>query len=68
MLFILLFFIIGIVILIKGDPKAIEPFIVGIASVVVSWLIYGIIRWIIAPMYCWIVKGFHQGINSDTQK
>jgi hypothetical protein len=56
----LFFFIIGIAMLLHGDQHAPEPFAVGLASAAGVWVIYGVIRWIVVPFVCWVVKGFHE--------
>jgi hypothetical protein len=60
LLSILFFFTIGICLLLDSDQGAPELFAVGLAVAAGVWVIYALMRWIVVPFVCWVVKGFHQ--------
>ena len=68
LLFITFFSIIGMVLLFKKDSQAYEPFLVGLLFAAGLWVIYIIMRWIIAPIIAWAKRGFYQDTNSGTKE
>ena len=64
LLSILFFFTIGIVLLLDSDQEApVIANLVGLAVAAGVWVIYAVMRWIVVPFVCWVVKGFHQDIG-----
>jgi hypothetical protein len=62
LLSILFFFTIGIGLRLDSHQEAPElfAFAVGLSVAAGVWVIYALMRWILVPFVCWVVKGFHQ--------